>query len=337
MDQVRIGKRAAEGENGAEAHDDGPPPIRRSARIAGRDSAMKIRPIGGATPINSTKRGLSESSSNGQNGAIDHQVADEEVKRKKKKAEIEAAVEKKKKEEEEAKRKEEEEKEMKIMIEQAAFDEEGEALYNELKSVVRRISTSEEARQQLTVITQLIVRLTDGISKASNGVGTAMMEFTLGDARDMKRNMEIQLEKLIKAEKEEIKKKEEEQRKKKEEEEIIKKEEEERIMREKDDERREKNRMEASMIDKECRICFDEIKDGMGCMLCKQVLGCKTCVTDWLKTDKSCPTCRRPYSNVSKQIKKVERMNDPITPNSSAKKTPIAPTRRSLRGHASPM
>lgn len=65
---------------------------------------------------------------------------------------------------------------------------------------------------------------------------------TLGDARDMKRNMEIQLEKLIKAEKEEIKKKEEEQRKKKEEEEIIKKEEEERIMREKDDERREKNR-----------------------------------------------------------------------------------------------
>lgn len=60
-------------------------------------------------------------------------------------------------------------------------------------------------------------------------------------------------------------------------------------------------------------------------------------MTDWLKTDKSCPTCRRPYSNVSKQIKKVERMNDPITPNSSAKKTPIAPTRRSLRGHASPM
>ncbi|GMR56869.1 hypothetical protein PMAYCL1PPCAC_27064, partial [Pristionchus mayeri] len=61
--------------------------------------------------------------------------------------------------------------------------------------------------------------------------------------------------------------------------------------------REEVERLKASMIDKDCKICMNQIEDPVICLLCDEEIACKKCMDDRLARHANCVKCRRVFFN----------------------------------------
>ncbi|GMS89313.1 hypothetical protein PENTCL1PPCAC_11488, partial [Pristionchus entomophagus] len=62
----------------------------------------------------------------------------------------------------------------------------------------------------------------------------------------------------------------------------------------------------------DCIVCMrDGTRDPVGCIHCKQCVGCRRCAIRWFKTKKkkpSCPLCRKRWTGIYPHVDKMEYM-----------------------------